>query len=273
MTIANLIRAEVRRALHRRVVWVLVAVALIGIGVLGAIAWFDSTGRTAAEMTASDDHPAVMETWWVAAKAEGILLIAVGPLLIGGLLGGASVFGAEWRAGTVTTMLTWEPRRLRVHAARAVTSFVLATLFALVLQVLFLASTVPAVLAHGTTAGVDGAWWAALIAAVARIALLTGVAALLGGSLATVGRGTAFALGGIFGWVAVAEPLVRGLKPRLTPYLLGENLVVVARWAPLEAVADERSALAALATVVFYIGAAGAVAVVAFTRRDVAAVA
>lgn len=270
MTIANLIRAEVRRALHRRVVWVLVALAFVGIGVLGAIAFFDSGGRTIAEMR-GDEHPAVMESWWLAADHGGILLIAVGPLLIGGLLGGASVVGAEWRAGTVTTLLTWEPRRLRVHAARAATVFVLATLFAVVLQTLFLASTVPAVLAHGTTAGVDGAWWAALVAAVARIAVVTGAAALFGASLATVGRGTAFALGGIFGWIAVAEPLVRGLKPGLAQYLLGENLAGVVQWAPLDGVTDERSALAALATVVLYIGTAGVVAVLAFTRRDVAA--
>ena len=39
-------------------------------------------------------------------------------LVVGALFAGASVAGAEWRAGSMTTLLTWEPRRVRVIVGR-----------------------------------------------------------------------------------------------------------------------------------------------------------
>jgi len=269
MTFANLLVCEMRRALHRRLVWVLVAIAFVGIGLLGVIAFLDSGGKTVAEMTGEGTHPAVMVGWWVAGGGDGILLIGAFPLFIGGLLGGASVAGAEWRAGTVTTLLTWEPRRVRVHLARAVSTFVLATLIAIALEALFLAAALPAVLAHGTTAGTDGDWWAGLVAAVLRIAVLTGATALLGNTLATLGRSTGFAFGVAFAWVAVAEQLIRGLKPSVLNWLLVENMVTFITWARLEGVKGAPSLSGSALTLAAYFAIAAVLATVAFTRRDV----
>lgn len=271
MTFANLLVCEMRRALHRRLVWVLIAISFVGIGMLGVIAFFDSAGKSAAELTLEGTHPAVMIGWWVAGGGDGILLIGALPLFIGGLLGGASVAGAEWRAGTVTTLLTWEPRRVRVHLARAVSSFILATLIAVVLQVLFLAAALPAVFAHGTTAGIDGDWWAGLAGAVLRIAVLTGATAVLGNTLATLGRSTGFAFGVAFAWIAVAEQLIRGLKPSVLNWLLAENIITFMTWAPMEGVKGAPSVGASAVTLVAYFAALAALATLAFTRRDVSA--
>jgi hypothetical protein len=266
----NLLMSEMRRALHRRVVWVLIAVALIGVATLGIVAFVTSAGKTLAELGAGeDDSPAIMASWWTAGGADGILLIAGLPLLLGGVLGGASVLGAEWRAGTVTTALTWEPRRLRLHATRLMSAFVLAVVIAFVLETLFLLAAVPAVLAHGSTAGTDGAWWVSLLGAMGRIALMTGVAAVLAGSLATIGRGTTFALGAVFGWIAVAENLLRGLKPALKPHLLGENISIVLTWAPLSSVDFTRGAPAAATALIIYIAVIVVVCGASFVRRDV----
>ena len=175
MEMIRLLVNEMRRALHRRVVWVLLLLAFVGIALLGVIAFTDSAGRTVTELHADGTHPAVMADWWVGGGGDGILMIAALPLVLGALFGGASVVGAEWRAGTVTTVLTWEPRRLRLHVGphrgvrhprdghRVRPRDRCSS-----------AATLPAVLAHGTTAGTDAAWWGGLLAAMVRLALLTG---------------------------------------------------------------------------------------------------
>jgi hypothetical protein len=262
--------SEARRALHRRAVWVLIGLALTGIALLGAIAFTDSTGRSVAELGRDGTHPALMADWWVAGSADGILMVAGLPLLLGGIFGGATVLGAEWRAGTITTALTWEPRRLRLHAARLMSAFALAAVIAFVLEVLFLLATVPAVLANGSTAGTDRGWWIALVAAMVRIALLTGLAAVLAGSLATIGRGATFALGAIFTWVAVIENLVRGLKPALQPHLIGDNISMVVTWAQLDGVDFTRDVHVAVAAIVVYCGLIAGAGAASFARRDIA---
>lgn len=269
-TVTDLVMAETRRALHRRAVWVLISIALLGIVLLGVIAFADSTGKTAAELRAGGTHPALMADWWVVGTGDGILVVGMVPLLIGGLFGGATVAGAEWRAGTVSTLLTWEPRRWRVHGARLATVFVLATAIGLALEVLFLSATLPAILVNGSTAGVNGAWWLELVTAAGRIAALTGAAAVIGASLATIGRGTTFAVAGAFAWLSVGENLVRGLKPSMQHLLLGENLATVLTWAPLDGVDVARSEVGALATVAIYVVVLVAAAAITFTRRDIA---
>lgn len=271
-TWSRLLLVEMRRALHRRIVWVLLAIALVGVMAMGLVAFFESAGKTVASMRSEGQHPALLERWWVAG-GDSVLGIAVAPLLIGALVGGASVAGAEWRAGTVTTVLAWEPRRARLHAARMCASFVLAALIAFGLQLLLLASALPAVLAHGSTAGTDGEWWLSLLAAMARVALLTGAAALLSGSLATLGRSTSFAIGAVFVWLAVLESLVRGLLPSLQRLLLGENMAIVLTWSQLDAAEFRRSTALAALTAAGYVAVVAAAAWASFVRRDVASAA
>ena len=265
----DLLMSEMRRALHRRVVWVLIGLALLGTAILGIIAFTDSAGRSVAELGRDGTHPALMVDWWKAGGGDGILMIAGLPLLLGAVFGGASVVGAEWRAGTVTTALTWEPRRLRLHTARMTSAFVLATVIAFFLEVLFLLAALPAVLTHGSTAGTTGEWWVALLGAMTRIALTAGIAAVLAASLATIGRGTTFALGAIFAWLAIIENLVRAWKPALQPHLIGENLSIVITWAQLDGAGFTRSATVAAAAVVAYCGVIAAGCAASFARRDV----
>ncbi|HUW01764.1 MAG TPA: hypothetical protein VMW08_05395 [Acidimicrobiales bacterium] len=260
---------EVRRCLHRRVVWVLVLLAL-GFGILGAtISFFSSTGMSEWRLLYEEGgHPAAMVTWWNG-PGEGIVSFAALFFLIGGLFGGASIVGAEWRAGTVTTGLTWEPRRSRFHLARVGACGACAFVIAVVLQVVFLALLSVAVITHGTTSGVDAAWWGGLVLAVLRISLLASIAAVVGASLATIGRNTAFGVMAVFAWMAVGENLVRGLRPSLEPHLFGENLSIVLTWAQLETVEFTRSPTTALAAVLSYGLIIGAVALVSFERRDI----
>jgi hypothetical protein len=266
----NLLWVEMRRALHRRAVRVLIVIALAGCVLVGVIAFTSSSGRTLAELSREGGHPALMRTWWETG-GDSALHIAFLFLIMGALFGGASVAGAEWRAGTVTTVLTWEPRRVRLQLARAGACGLLAAVIAFALQSVFLAALLPATVAHGSTAGTTSGWWVALVAAMARISLLTAIAAVIACSLATLARNTAFALVTVFAWSAVIEGIIRGLKPGLAGYLWGENLATAMSWAQLDDVEFQRGPLLALLTMVTYAGVIAGGATLSFARRDIAA--
>jgi hypothetical protein len=266
----NLLVVEMRRAFHRPIVRILILIALLGCAMAGVIGFVASSGKTLAELYADDANPALLTSWWVPAKSDGAVLISTIFLLLGGMLGGASVAGAEWRAGTITTVLTWEPRRTRLHATRTAACGLLAFVIAIFVQVLFLASFLPAVLTHGTTDGADFNWWMSLVLAIGRSALLTSIAAMVAVALATLGRNTAFAFGVVFAWFALMENLIRGLRPGWAQYLWGENIGTVLPWKQMENVDFTRGPLLALGTIVVYAGVIVGAAAIAFQRRDIA---
>ncbi len=267
----NLLAVEMRRTLRRRVVRVLIVLALVGCAFAGVVAFLGSSGKTLAELHPHGDlHPAVLTDWWVSAKSDGAVVIATLFLLLGGLFGGASVAGAEWRAGTITTLLTWEPRRIRLSVARTAACGILAFVIALVLQVIFLASFVPAVLANGTTTGTDIDWWLSLALVIVRTALLTSIATVLAVALGTLGRNTAFALGAVFMWMAVIENVIRGLRPGWAQYLWGENIGTVVPWKQMKDVDFTRGPLLALGTLLLYTTLIVVAGTMTFRRRDIA---
>jgi ABC-type transport system involved in multi-copper enzyme maturation permease subunit len=265
----NLLRSEMRRALHRRAIRVLIALGLLGCVIAGSIAFFTSQSMTLAELRSEDGHPALLVEWWNPERNDGMLAVAMFFLVLGGLFGGATVAGAEWRAGTITTVLTWEPRRGRLHAARCASSAILAFVISAAVQILFLLSFVPAVVANGSTAGADRAFWLELVATVVRTSALTAAAALLAVSLATAARNTAFAVIAVFAWLVVVENLVRGLKPSLAEWLWGENLGTVMTWAQLEDADFTRGPWLALTTLAFYCAIVVVLGTMSFTRRDI----
>ena len=114
----NLLLAEIRRAFSRRLVRVLIALAIVGIVLAGVGVFLDSADLSQTKLLDPDDRrPAALVHWWVSGGDGGVLGFTGLMLLVGGLLGGASVVGAEWRSGTVITVLTWEPRRVRLLAS------------------------------------------------------------------------------------------------------------------------------------------------------------
>ena len=266
-----LLRTEMRRHMRRRVIRVMIALALVGCAVAGVIAFLASSGESVAMLRASPNgNPAVLTDWWRPEQGDAALLTAAIYLLLGGFFAGAAVAGAEWRAGTIATVLTWEPRRVRLHVSRTVACGICAYVVAIGLQVVFLASFLPAVFVHGTADGATSGWWLSLGLAIGRAALATAFAAMLGVSLATLGRNTAFALGVVFAWLVVVEGLIRGLRPAWAPYLWGESIVTTVQWARVEHTEFSWGPLASAAGVALYGTAFAAAATLAFGRRDVA---
>ncbi len=231
----SLLAVEIERSLRRRMVWALVAIAAGGILALAIIAFVSSAGLDPVVMQAKGErHPAVLAHWWDAGGGDSPLAVAAVFLLLGGLIGGAGVVGGEWRAGNVATLLTWEPRRSRLLAARLGAIAVCSFLIAAILQGVLLAALLPAVVAHGTTAGADRALAISIAAAILRISALTAVSALLAGCLASVSRSTAIAIVGAGSWLAIGEGVVRARRPSWTGYLVGENLSRTLTWNRLE---------------------------------------
>jgi hypothetical protein len=135
----------------------------------------------------------------------------------------------------------------------------------MLLQLLLGAALLPAGLLRGTTDGIDREWLRSLSGFGLRVAGVCMVGALLGFSIAAIGRHTAAALAVAFGYFAIIEQAIRGLRPRWTPWLLGDNTAVVITNQPQV----DRSTLGAATLLACYTLALVGVAVATFRRRDI----
>jgi ABC-type transport system involved in multi-copper enzyme maturation permease subunit len=198
-----LLVSEFLRFRSRRLFQVASALAVLGILVAGAIVF----GTQSYDLVTLPD----------------VFLGTSFVFVILGWLFGASFVGAEWHAGTVTTLLTWEPRRTRVIVAKMVAAVVSVFVLTLVLQLVLGGVLAVDAATQGSTAGADGAWAAEAAGVGVRVALLSSIFAGVGFGIASIGRNTAAALGVGFGYLVIVENLVRGLRPAWAPWLLTEN--------------------------------------------------
>lgn len=255
---------EVRRCLARRLVWVLVGLALAAIALASVLTFVN-----AADLVPTD--------LWSRKQGDPVLLVTAVYLVIGGFIGGASMVGADWRAGTMTTLLTWEPRRVRLALARFAAVACCAFLIGLALQVVLVFGLLPTMLAHGATDGADASWFLSLVGFLLRSEMLVALAAVVGAALALIGRNTAAALGAFPAYLIVGELIVRRWKSWLIPWLLSKNGNIFLRgFNPDESYTVRifeyqrgRTLAAATATLVLYTVVVVAAAVATFRSRDV----
>lgn len=214
-----------------------------------------------------DDEP-TGEVGWLA--IPGLLLF------LGALVVGASMIGADWQTGTFPTLLTWETRRTRLFVIKLLAAFVLATVVAAFLLVVFSAVLYPTAAIKGSTAGMTGEWWRGVGLAIGRTSVVAGLGALTGMGIAMLGRRTSLAIGLLALYLIVLENLIRGFRPQWQGWLLGNAITVAIAWR------KERYYFADTETIVLHPGRAFAVlglyalvavalAAVTFARRDVSA--
>jgi hypothetical protein len=153
---------------------------------------------------------------------QGISLVTV----VGGWIIGASLVGAEWGAGTVTTQLTWESRRGRVLAGKLVASALVVFLLAAILLGAFIGAMWLVAITRGTTA-TDPGFLRSLSATLLRSSALSALAAIFGAAIATVARNTAASMASGFLYLGVVEALIRGFRPSVSRWLLGSNGAIV----------------------------------------------
>jgi ABC-type transport system involved in multi-copper enzyme maturation permease subunit len=220
-----LLASEFLRFGARRLVRVVAALVILGIVVAGVIVF-----------ATQSYHLATLPDVFVGTSFVFVIL---------GWLFGASFVGAEWHAGTVTTLLTWEPRRTRVIVAKVTAAVVSVFVLSLLLQAVLGGVLAVDAAAQGSTIGADGAWAIEAGGVALRVALLSSIFAGVGFGLASIGRNTAAALGVGFGYIVIVENLVRGLRPAWSPWLLTENAGLFLIGDPADFPLLHRSALGA----------------------------
>jgi ABC-type transport system involved in multi-copper enzyme maturation permease subunit len=253
-----LLASEVRRMTSRRLFRVVVALAVFGIAVAAVIVAVRSNGTIGA----TGDRR--FHLTFLSSVLGGISPL----MIIGAWLLGASFIGADWHAGTVATLMIWEPRRLRVMVAKLLACVAVVFLLVILFQVLLAGALTLVATLRGTTEGVGSVWVRRTVGIAIRVAALSAVGAAIGFAIASVARNTAAALGVGFGYTVIVENLIRGLRPQWQRWLIGDNAVVFITGHSADA-SFERTVLQAGLFVATYAAAMLIIALALFRGRDV----
>jgi ABC-2 type transport system permease protein len=199
---------------------------------------------------------------------DAVIMLPALLLMLGGIVAGASMVGAEWQAGSFVTLLTWEPRRSRLLVARMIVTALLGFVIGLALLVLFTVVLLPTAAVKGGPAGPDGDWWVTYAGVLLRLGGLTGLAAATGAALAMIGKRTALAIFAVFGYLIAGELIIRNFWAASRPWMLLRNVSLVLGGEDL--VPDGGSALSGVLVVAAYSGVMMVAALTLFGRRDFA---
>jgi ABC-type transport system involved in multi-copper enzyme maturation permease subunit len=203
-------------------------------------------------------------------RLGGILKGTGGVLAILGLALGATLVGAEFASRGMTTLLTYEPRRLRVLAAKVVTGVAAMAAFAFVSLVALGLALLPALVLHGAPLAHNDPSWAAVAGAIGRGTALVAVATGIGMAIATLGRSTAAALGAGFAYIVVLEYILGAFLKGWRPWLLLGNVIVFVSGQNGSGDVHGRSVLGAGIFLALVATGLLALAAVAFRQRDIA---
>ncbi len=148
-------------------------------------------------------------------------------LALFGFVVGASFIGAEWAAGTLSALLTWEPRWIRILLAKVLGLAIVLTIAGVFVLTADIAGHAGVAAWRGDTSGVtDGLLMSTGLTALRGVALAI-AAALIGFAIAGTTRNTAAALGAGFAYFLGAELVVRNFWHDSVRWLLTSN---VAAW-------------------------------------------
>ena len=173
---------------------------------------------------------------------RGLPEVAIGVAVVGALvtaLVGATAVGADWSSRAVITLLTWEPRRLRLLGTRLVAVALVCAAAGVVAQLVALGLGALTAELRGTWTGSanhpeeglglvpHAHFWRDLLSLQLRGVVLMVLAGVLAACVTSVTRHTGGLLGLLFAWFAVAENAVRVLgSDRGWPrWLLTENIL------------------------------------------------
>ncbi|MEP6758160.1 MAG: ABC transporter permease subunit [Actinomycetota bacterium] len=153
-------------------------------------------------------------------------------ILLGALLG-ASLGGADWTNNTFTTLLTWEPRRIKVLLTRALVVVLVAFAVTIALQAIFSAFFWLGASTRGTTAFTPSGLWSVAGQTMLRTATVATAFALIALSIAMIGRSTVSSLGALVGYLILFEAVIAGFRPSIQGWLLVRAGIVVVSQTPI----------------------------------------
>jgi ABC-2 type transport system permease protein len=152
--------------------------------------------------------------------------IVVAVSLLGFVIG-TSFIGAEWASGKLASLLTWEPRRLRVLAAKLGAGIVVLVVVGAVAIGLGLAGSWLIAASRGTTAGTTSHAVNLMIARGARGLLLIGLLTGAGCAIAGFTRHTVAAVVATVAYLVIVENILRHLEPGWERWFLMSNAAAV----------------------------------------------
>jgi ABC-type transport system involved in multi-copper enzyme maturation permease subunit len=269
--VTRLLTSEIRRLAGRRLVKWLVLVSVALIVVLVVIV----TANSNPDALNNKDAMTLSQLWLTkpAAAAQhlkrdnAIATISVLSYLLAVVIG-ASAVGAEYRAGTVTTILTWEPRRVRLLVARLAAAAVVAMAFFLLVQLAFIGAWALGVAINGRS-GTGGDFWRDVALLLARATVIAGALAVISGAIATIGKNTAAAMGIWFGYLIAIEAILRSQVEGLIPWFLTPNVGALYGWESVTQNGHTVTGGEGALRLALYVVLFGVAAVTIFQRRDV----
>ncbi len=137
---------------------------------------------------------------------------------------GASLVGADWSSGSMATLLTWEPRRIRVFLMRALVIAIVVFVFVVVVDAVLVALWRSGVSLRGTADASD--WLSPAVETIGRVGILAIIWASFAYAAAAITRSTA---GGVFvllGELILIEAVFRGFRPSIERWVLVQNATV-----------------------------------------------
>jgi len=158
--------------------------------------------------------------------------IATFVILLGALLG-ASLGGADWTNNTITTLLTWEPRRIKVLLTRALVVVLFAFAITIALQAVFAAVFWMGAAIRGTTAFTPSDTWSDIGQTLLRTSVVSTAFALIALSIAMIGRSTVSSLGALVGYLILFEAVIAGFRPSIQGWLVVRAGIVVVSQTPI----------------------------------------
>jgi ABC-type transport system involved in multi-copper enzyme maturation permease subunit len=203
-----------------------------------------------------------------------------------GVLLAASLGGADWTNNTMTTLLTWEPRRVRVFLTRALVVAVTIGVITVFLQVVFCAVYALVAATRGSTLFLPTHFWTDLATTIGRVSAMAIAVGLVAYVLAMIGRSTVASLGIVFGYLVLFEGVIAGFRPTIQGSLLVRAASVIVSQQPIydptaRLVSDGSGSFGvsalpvlmdvqrALIVVAVYLVVLGAISLAQFQRRDV----
>jgi ABC-type transport system involved in multi-copper enzyme maturation permease subunit len=189
---------------------------------------------------------------------------------------GASLGGADWTSNTMQTLLTWEPRRVRVFLVRALVIGVCVFVITVFLQLVFAAVTALVASTRGSAGFLPSDFWRSVALTIGRVSAVSTALGVIAYAIAMIGRSTVAALGALFGYLILFEAVIAGFRPTIQGNLLVRAaIVVITHQRILDQTAFDGPSVVLLdvpkawLVVGIYTLVLGALALVVFRRRDV----
>ncbi|MFT7597555.1 MAG: ABC-2 type transport system permease protein [Acidimicrobiales bacterium] len=136
---------------------------------------------------------------------------------------GASSIGADSKTGMLEQLLTWEPRRLRLLAARVIAGGLGVAVIAAVLAALMVALLYGLAATAGTTNGTSGEFWTNTAMAVLRTGVASGLFAIFGIAITLLVDSSVGSIVGFLIYSFIIENVIGAFLPKVAVYTLITN--------------------------------------------------